>query len=174
MLSKNVRMFSVLRDMHAVCRHLWGNEQSPMFGVRYGWTILHHQVFNIKWGHNCIMNNSRLVYSTEKGRVCPNCGHPVKKCRCKKGKSSSPKQVLCDGILRIRREVKGRKGKGVTTITGFDLDARELKEKAAGLKRLCGTGGSVKEGTVIIQGDHRNTLLAELQRQGYNVKLAGG
>ena len=136
--------------------------------------MLLYQMFNIKRGLNCIMNNSRLVYSTEKGRVCPKCSNPVKKCRCKKGKAASPKQTPGDGILRIRREVKGRKGKGVTTITGFDLDPGELKQKAAGLKRLCGTGGSVKEGIVIIQGDHRNTLLAELQRQGYNVKLAGG
>jgi translation initiation factor 1 len=128
----------------------------------------------IKWGLNCIMNNSRLVYSTEKGRVCPNCGNPVKKCQCKKGKTAFPRQSPGDGILRIRREVKGRKGKGVTTITGLDMDAEELKAKAAGLKRLCGTGGSIKEGVVIIQGDHRNTLLAELRRQGYNVKLAGG
>lgn len=135
---------------------------------------MQYLTFNIKWGFNCIMNNSRWVYSTETGRVCPNCGNPVMKCRCKKGKTASPKQTPGDGILRIRREVKGRKGKGVTTISGFDLDARELKEKAAGLKRLCGTGGSVKEGIVIIQGDHRNTLLTELRRQGYKAKLAGG
>lgn len=120
------------------------------------------------------MNNSRLVYSTEKGRVCPKCSKAVKKCRCKKGKAASPQQSPGDGILRIRREVKGRKGKGVTTITGFDLDAAELKAVAAGLKRLCGTGGSVKEGIVIIQGDHRDALLAELHRQGYKAKLAGG
>lgn len=120
------------------------------------------------------MNNSRLVYSTEKGRVCPNCGNPVKKCRCKKGKTASPRPSPGDGILRIRREVKGRKGKGVTTISGFDPGAGELKDLAAGLKRLCGSGGSVKEGIVIIQGDHRDAVLSELRRLGYKAKLAGG
>lgn len=79
-----------------------------------------------------------------------------------------------DGILRIRREVKGRKGKGVTTIAGFDLDAGELKEMAARLKRRCGSGGSVKGGIVIIQGDHRNVLSDALTQLGYKVKLAGG
>ncbi len=127
-----------------------------------------------KWGANCIMNNSRLVYSTEKGRVCPNCGNPIAKCRCKKGKASVGKPTPVDGVLRIRREVKGRKGKAVTTITGFDLTERELKEMAARLKRRCGTGGSVKEGVIIIQGDHRNTLLDALSGQGFKAKLSGG
>jgi translation initiation factor 1 len=120
------------------------------------------------------MNNSRLVYSTEKGRVCPNCGHPVKKCRCKKGKSSSPKQVLCDGILRIRREVKGRKGKGVTVITGIPLENSRLKQLAKTLKQKCGSGGTVKNGTIEIQGDHRDLLMAELKQLGYTVKKSGG
>lgn len=79
-----------------------------------------------------------------------------------------------DGIIRIRREVKGRKGKGVTTLSGFALDASELKQLAAKLKRLCGTGGSVKAGIILIQGDHRTALQAELSKQGYQVKLAGG
>ncbi len=127
-----------------------------------------------KWGLNCIMNNSRLVYSTEKGRICPNCGNVSAKCRCKKSKASSGRSTPGDGILRIRREVKGRKGKGVTTISGFDLTEGELKEMAANLKRRCGTGGSVKQGVIIIQGDHRNTLLDVLTRKGYKAKLAGG
>jgi translation initiation factor 1 len=120
------------------------------------------------------MDNSRLVYSTEQGRVCPKCGCPAKKCRCERRKKAlSPKETN-DGILRIRREVKGRKGKAVTTISGFDLDGGELKELAARLKRQCGSGGAIKDGIVIIQGDHRHTLAAELSRQGYKVKLAGG
>ena len=79
-----------------------------------------------------------------------------------------------DGIVRIGREVKGRKGKGVTTLSGFDLDANGLKEMAARLKRFCGSGGSVKGGVVIIQGDHRKALAAELTRQGHKVKPSGG
>ena len=70
--------------------------------------------------------------------------------------------------------MKGRKGKGVTSISGFDLDKSDLKELAAGLKRLCGSGGSVKSGIVIIQGDHRKTVLDALTRQGFKAKLAGG
>ncbi|MGD8847589.1 MAG: translation initiation factor Sui1 [Desulfobacteraceae bacterium] len=120
------------------------------------------------------MNNSRLVYSTQMGRVCPNCGKALKKCQCKKNKITPATDSPGDGILRIRREVKGRKGKGVTTISGFELGGSELKEMAARLKRRCGTGGSVKNGIIIIQGDHRNTLLDELSRQGYKAKLAGG
>ena len=120
------------------------------------------------------MNNSRLVYSTAQGRICPHCGQPVKKCKCSRRKQSTAQKGTGDGVLRIRREVKGRKGKGVTTITGFDLEPGDLKEMAARLKRLCGSGGSVKDGIVIIQGDHRTALLDELVRQGYKVKLAGG
>ncbi len=120
------------------------------------------------------MNNSRLVYSTERGRICPYCGKSAHKGKCNRRKKTSSPKGAGDGILRIRREVKGRKGKGVTTIDGFDLDSSDLKELAARLKRLCGSGGSVKDGVVIIQGDHRTSLADELTRQGYKVKLAGG
>ena len=77
-------------------------------------------------------------------------------------------------MIRIQRETKGRKGKTVSTVSGFDLDDDELKRLATQLKRKCGTGGSVKDGIIIIQGDHRNTLLAELKKQGYIAILAGG
>ena len=79
-----------------------------------------------------------------------------------------------DGIIRVQREVKGRKGKTVTTVSGFLLDDDELKLVTAQLKRKCGTGGSVKDGIIIIQGDHRDALLSELKKQGYTAKLAGG
>ncbi len=120
------------------------------------------------------MNNSRLVYSTDKGRICPHCGKSTRQCGCGRRSKTATPSGAGDGILRIRREVKGRKGKGVTTITGFDLEPGDLKEVAARLKRLCGSGGSVKAGVVIVQGDHRELLAAELKRQGYQVKLAGG
>ena len=105
------------------------------------------------------MNNNRLVYSTESGKTCPSCQKPVSECACKKKKSRSQTKIKIDGIIRVQREVKGRKGKTVTTVFGFDLGDNELKDLAAKLKRKCGTGGSVKDGVIIIQGDHRDTWI---------------
>ena len=120
------------------------------------------------------MDSSRLVYSTEKGRICPSCQKPSSKCKCKKQKLTPQTNIKYDGIIRIQREVKGRKGKTVSTVSGFEIDTNELKELATQLKRRCGTGGSVKNGVIIIQGDHRETLRSELKKQGYTVKFAGG
>ena len=121
------------------------------------------------------MDNSRLVYSTESGRICPSCGRPAKKCTCKKKKAEKkPSAYPNDGIVRIRREVKGRKGKTVTAVFGIPLADRKLKQFAKILKQTCGTGGTVKDNIIIIQGDHRKTLLNEIKKQGYTVKLAGG
>ena len=121
------------------------------------------------------MDNSRLVYSTESGRICPSCGNPTKRCICKEKKGVT-KQSVCpdDGIVRIRREVKGRKGKTVTAVFGVPLKDRDLKQFAKILKSKCGTGGTVTNGVIIIQGDHREALLNEIKQQGYTVKLAGG
>jgi translation initiation factor 1 len=82
--------------------------------------------------------------------------------------------VPADGVIRIRREVKGRGGKTVTVASGFQLDDDGLKQLAAELKRRCGTGGSAKDGEILIQGDHRETLLAELKQKGFAVKRSGG
>ena len=110
------------------------------------------------------MDNSRLVYSTESGRICPSYGRPTKKCTCKKKKVTKKESVYPDdGIIRIRREVKGRKGKTVTAVFGVPLAGRDLKQFAKTLKRKCGTGGSVKDGIIIIQGDHREALLNEIK-----------
>ena len=117
---------------------------------------------------------SRLVYSTETGRICPSCQKPVTECTCRNKKSKLAHNFKNDGIIRIRREVKGRKGKTVTTISGFVIDADKLRKLAAKLKRRCGTGGSMKDGIIIIQGDHRETLLSELKKQGFTAKIAGG
>lgn len=111
-----------------------------------------------------------LVYSTEFGKMCPACNKPSGKCVCRKPQSL-PKS---DGIVRLMRETKGRKGKGVTLISGLPLKNEELKKLAKSLKKKCGCGGSVKSGVIEIQGDHRDVLESELSRLGYTVKRAGG
>ena len=79
-----------------------------------------------------------------------------------------------DGIVRVGRETKGRKGKGVTVITGVPLEADGLLELARRFKQQCGSGGTVKDGIIEIQGDHREALVAELTALGYTVRRAGG
>lgn len=115
--------------------------------------------------------NSRTVYSTDSGRLCASCSKPQNVCVCQE---KAKKALSGDGIVRISRESKGRKGKGVSLISGLPLAADELKALAKKLKQLCGSGGAVKAGVIEIQGDHRDKLLAELVQQGYQVKLAGG
>jgi translation initiation factor 1 len=116
------------------------------------------------------MNSSRLVFTTEGGRVCPECGRPVGDCRCRR----KPEKAAGDGVVRIRRETKGRGGKTATVVDGLALDEDALARLASELKRRCATGGAVKDGTIIIQGDHREALLVELVRRGFNAKLSGG
>ncbi len=121
------------------------------------------------------MGNSKLVYSTESGRICPSCGNPTATCACKKKKVKKKQQGYPnDGIIRIRREVKGRKGKTITALFGVPLEDTELKQFAKTLKNLCGTGGTIKDGVIMIQGDHRETILREIKKQGHTVKLSGG
>ncbi len=118
--------------------------------------------------------NSRLVYSTGSGRICPDCGKNAQKCSCKRKKAKLQSNIHFDEIIRIRRETKGHKGKTVTSITGFQENTDDLKQIAKKLKTSCGTGGSIKDGIIIIQGDHRQAIQSELQKQGFKVKLAGG
>ncbi len=113
---------------------------------------------------------SGIVYSTEHGEMCPDCGAPVAKCRCRQNKAA-PKG---DGIVRVSRETQGRKGKGVTLITGVPLHPEGLKDLAKALKQNCGSGGTVKEGVIEIQGDHRDAVEEALQKKGYKVKRSGG
>lgn len=101
-----------------------------------------------------------LVYSTETGRI--------------KEEKQKPERPKGDGIVRIQKQTKGRKGKGVSIITGLDLDDAPLKLLAAELKKVCGCGGSVKDGTIEIQGDAREKIKAALEKKGYTVKLSGG
>ena len=122
-------------------------------------------------------NESGLVYSSEHGRMCPHCGLPSKRCVCRsnpRGQAEQDLNLAGDGVVRVRREKKGRKGKTVTTLTGMQLPADELKDLAKDLKRKCGGGGSVKDGVIEIQGDHCDVLVAELESRDFKVKRAGG
>ena len=101
-----------------------------------------------------------LVYSTETGRIKP--------------EEPQVERAKGVGIVRIQRQTKGRKGKGVCIITGLDLDDAPLKLLAAELKKVCGCGGAVKDGTIEIQGDAREKIKAHLEKKGLTVKLAGG
>lgn len=111
-----------------------------------------------------------LVYSTAGGRLCPYCSRPVAACTCKRQKPPSQG----DGTVRINRETKGRGGKSVNVISGLALAPAELDRLCTQLKKRCGTGGTTKDGTIEIQGEHRDTLVAELNKLGYTVKKAGG
>ena len=115
-----------------------------------------------------------LVYSTETGRTCPVCRQAIAACRCASSSSRPRAAPSGDGIARIRREVGGRGGKTVTVVTGLDLDEAALAALARRLKAACGTGGTVRDGTLELQGDHRDKLVAFLQAEGFRSKLAGG
>ncbi len=113
---------------------------------------------------------SRLVYSTDSGRLCPQCQRGVAQCVCGKDRPA----VTGDGIVRLRRETKGRGGKAVTIIDGVPLAGSELKALARALKQRCGVGGAVKGDNIEIQGDQRDVIQPELEKRGYTVKRAGG
>jgi translation initiation factor 1 len=112
-----------------------------------------------------------LVYSTDGGRHCPGCLRPQPDCVCK---DASRPRAGGDGIVRLSRETKGRKGAGVTLITGLPLADADLTALAKSLKASCGVGGAVKDGVIELQGDQRDRLLPLLQARGYTVKKAGG
>jgi translation initiation factor 1 len=110
-----------------------------------------------------------LVYSTDAGRICPGCRQPVAGCLC-----GQKKMPAGDGIVRVSRETKGRKGKGVTVVKGLALDEAALTALAKQLKTACGSGGTVKDWTVEIQGDHLERVIEFLGKAGHKVKRAGG
>lgn len=114
---------------------------------------------------------SARVYSTELGRHCAGCQRPEPDCVCRD--RSRPRQHG-DGIVRLQRETKGRKGAGVTLITGLPLSDAELSRLARSLKSRCGVGGSVKDGVIELQGDQRDKLQPLLEADGYRVRKAGG
>ncbi len=102
---------------------------------------------------------SQVVYSTETGRI----------------KEETQKVVTpSDGFAKVRRETKGRKGKGVIAISGLGLDNKALKDLASKLKKTCGCGGSVVGETIEIQGDKRELIKQVLEKSGFQVKFIGG
>ena len=119
------------------------------------------------------MNNSRLVYSSESS-ICPGCHKPLRKCNCRLVQDKGNPRQIVDPPIRISRESKGRKGKGVTLISGLEMNEADLKSLAKKLKALCGSGGTVKNGVIEVQGDHRDQIKQELDKQFKNVKLSGG
>ena len=111
-----------------------------------------------------------LVYSTDGGRTCPACRQPRAQCVCgQKAVTGS-----ADGIARVSRETKGRHGKAVTLVKGLALDHAGLTLLAKPLKAACGSGGTVKDGVVEVQGDHVERVIELLKKQGFAVKRAGG
>ncbi|TVO53182.1 translation initiation factor Sui1 [Denitromonas halophila] len=111
-----------------------------------------------------------LVYSTETGRMCPDCRQPMTDCRCK----SASAVPAGDGIVRVSRETKGRGGKAVTVVRGVALNAMELAVLGKKLRAGCGTGGTVKDGVIEVQGDHCERVIEALKKDGFTVKRAGG
>ena len=117
------------------------------------------------------MRNSTggLVYSTDAGRMCPACRRPVAQCSCRQ--AAAP---VSDGIVRVLRESKGRGGKSVTVVRSVPVDAAGLVKLGQDLKAACGSGGTVKDGAIEVQGDHVEKVMGLLQQRGFKVKRAGG
>lgn len=108
-----------------------------------------------------------LVYSTDSGRMCPQCRKPAADCICGK-----PQRPVGDGIARVQREK--RNGKVVTVVKGLPLDDAALLTLGKQLRSQCGSGGTVKDGAIEVQGDHADKIMAALQAAGHKAKRAGG
>lgn len=111
-----------------------------------------------------------VVYSTEHGRLCSRCGKAIHSGNC----AITSEKNAGDGRVRIQRETKGRKGAGVTLVTGIPLAEKELKELHSTLKKKCGVGGAIKDGILELQGDQREAIFKLLEGKGWDVKIAGG
>jgi translation initiation factor 1 len=112
--------------------------------------------------------NARIVYSTATGRICPGCGWPERDCKC--SKNAATESVPTRVVAKLRLEKKGRGGKTVTVVYDLPNNAAFLKELSQELKRACGTGGSVADGAVELQGDLRERVREVLTKKGYIVK----
>ena len=126
-----------------------------------------------------MQQRNRPVYSTDGNTVtdrrvqrCSDCQRPLAGCVCKD--RATKHRGAGDGIVRISRDRKQRGGKTVTVVTGLQGSDEQLAELAGKLKRLCGSGGAVKDGTIEVQGDHRERIAEALRGMGFTVKLAGG
>jgi len=113
-----------------------------------------------------------IVYRTGVGRVCAGCRRPSAQCVCK-GAAAQARPAPA-GPIRVARQTQGRAGKAVTIVTGLPLPPQALQTLATELKRRCGSGGTIKDGVIEIQGEHRDTVVAELIRRGYAAKRSGG
>ncbi|MGI9135156.1 MAG: stress response translation initiation inhibitor YciH [Rhodoferax sp.] len=111
-----------------------------------------------------------LVYSTEGGRMCPQCRKVLAECSCR----AAPPRAPVAGGVRVSRESKGRGGKVVTLVRGLALDDGALGALGKQLRAVCGSGGTVKDGVVEVQGDHCQRVLDWLLAQGHLAKRAGG
>jgi translation initiation factor 1 len=112
-----------------------------------------------------------LVYSTETGRTCPDCRKALAQCECKARANSAP---VGDGAVKVARQTKGRGGKCVTVVTGVAMDAMALALLGKQLRSACGSGGTVKDGVIEVQGDHCEKIMELLQKQGMKPKRVGG
>jgi translation initiation factor 1 len=112
-----------------------------------------------------------LVYSTEGGRMCPECSQVLAQCVCKTIAKTRP---AGDGVVRVSRETKGRGGKSVTLVKGLALDPVALAVLGKQLRAACGSGGTVKDGVIEVQGDHCERVIEALKKYGHSAKRAGG
>jgi translation initiation factor 1 len=110
-----------------------------------------------------------LVYSTEGGRMCPECRRPLAECMCKA--KAAP---VGDGVVRVSRQTKGRGGKSVTLVKGLALDPVALALLGKQLRTACGSGGTVKDGVIEVQGDHCELVMEALKKHGHDAKRSGG
>jgi translation initiation factor 1 len=113
-----------------------------------------------------------IIYRTGVGSMCPGCRRPVAQCVCKTAAAAALRANA--GKVRVSRQTQSRAGKAVTLISGLPLAAAELAALASDLKRHCGSGGTVKDGAIELQGEHRDAVVAELQRRGFAARRSGG
>jgi translation initiation factor 1 len=114
-----------------------------------------------------------LIYSTEHGKMCPSCKKAIPQCNCSSNQTS-PKSLPNGKCVEVRRETKGRKGSGVIVVRGVPLSKADLHSFATHLKQKCGTGGTVKDGAIEIQGENCELVMEEIAKQGWKVKKIGG
>ncbi len=121
-----------------------------------------------------------LVYSTDGGRMCPNCRRPQPNCAClvDTSRTTGTSSAAADGpghaIVRVNLDIKGRGGKSVTVVRGLPLNPQALAELGKRLRTVCGAGGTVKDGVLELQGDHCERVISLLKEVGWTVKRAGG